>query len=139
LNEFAPPRQLNRWAAKEVAMKKWIKLSLVFCGGLVAGTFLTFIILGQINYLTYRDYVMMGAREQIFIASELRAHRADDLQKRAEANLPQIVLAIHNDKKLQKATDASLVMRSVRDFYELNGVPIPAEIADILNAMPRDH
>jgi hypothetical protein len=123
----------------EVAMRKWIRVSLIFIGGLVAGTLLTFFILGQINYLQYRDYIMMAAREQIFIASELRAHRESDLQNRAEANLPQIVLAIHNDKKLQKATDAPLVMRSVRDFYELNGVPIPAEIAGILNAMPRDH
>jgi hypothetical protein len=123
----------------EVTMRKWIRVFLIFIGGLVAGSLLTFFMLGQINYLQYRDYMMMAAREQIFIASELRAHRESDLQNRAEANLPQIVLAIHHDKKLQKATNAPLVMQSVRDFYELNGVPIPAEVAGILNAMPRDH
>jgi hypothetical protein len=139
LIEFAPPRQLNRWAAKEVAMKKPTRVSLIFIGGLVAGALLTFVILGQISYLQYRDYAMRAAREQVFIASELRAHRADELQKRAEANLPQIVLAIHNDKKLQKATEAPSVMRSIRDFYELNAVPVPAEISGILNAVPRGH
>ena len=117
-------------------MKKAIKLSLIFVGGLIGGVLLTFIILGQINYLQYRDYVMMAAREQIFIAWELRGHRAEELQQRAEANLPQIVLAIHNDRKLQKAADAPSVMRSVRDFYELNHVPVPAEISGILNALP---
>jgi hypothetical protein len=139
LIETARPRQLRRWAAMEVAMRKWIRVSLIFIGGLVAGMLLTFFILGQINYLQYRDYYMMSAREQIFMASELRAHRESELQNRAEANLPQIVLAIHNDQKLQKATNAPLVMRSVRDFYELNGVPIPAEVAGIINAIPRDH
>jgi hypothetical protein len=79
---------------------------------------------------------MMSAREQVFIASELRAHRELELQNRAEANLPQIVLTIHNDKKLQKATQAPLVMRSIRDFYELNGVPVPKEIAGIISALP---
>jgi len=53
--------------------------------------------------------------------------------------LPQIVLAIHTDNKLQKAAEAPLVMRSIRDFYELNEVPVPAEISGILNAVPRDH
>ena len=121
-------------------MKKWIRMSLVFVGGLVAGGVLTFIILGQISYLQYRDYVMMAAREQVFIATELRAHRDAELQSRAEANLPQIVLAIHNDKKLQKAAQAPLVMRSIRDFYELNGVTVPAEISSIISALPpRDH
>src|SRR5947207_14003430 len=118
-------------------MKKPIKVSLIFVGGLVAGALLTFVILGQISYLEYRDYAMRAAREQVFIASELRAHRAEELQARAEANLPEIVLTIHNDRKLQKAKDAPLVMREVRDFYQLNGVPVPAEISNILSALPR--
>ena len=99
----------------------------------------TFVILGQISYLQYRDYVMMSAREQVFIASELRAHRERELQDRAEANLPQIVLAIHNNKRLQKAAGAPSVMRSVKDFYELNSLPVPSEISGILSEVPRDH
>jgi hypothetical protein len=132
----APNKSLGRG---EVAMKKSIKVSLIFVGGLLAGVLLTFVVWGQISYLQYRDYAMRAAREQVFIASELRAHRADELQNQAEANLPQIVLAIHSDKKLQKAAEAPLVMRSIRDFYELNEVPVPAEISGILNAVPRDH
>lgn len=124
---------------KEGFLKKAIKVSLVFVCGLVAGALLTFVILGQINYLQYRDYYMRAAMEQVFVASELRAHRKEELQKRAEANLPQIVLMIHNDKKLQKAIDAPSVMRSVRDFYELNQIPVPAEISEILKSLPRDH
>ena len=120
-------------------MKKAIKLSLVFIAGLLAGVLSTFVILGQISYLQYRDYVMMAAREQVFIASELRAHRERELQDRAEANLPQIVLAIHNNKKLQKAADAPSVMRSIRDFYELNSIPVPSEISGILSEVQRDH
>ena len=120
-------------------MKKWIKLALIFIGGLLTGALSTFVILGQISYLQYRDYVMMAAREQVFIASELRAHREHELQDRAQANLPQIVLAIHNNQKLQKAADAPSVMRSIRDFYELNSIPVPSEISSILSEVPRDH
>ena len=120
-------------------MKKAIKLSLIFIGGLLVGVLSTFVILGQISYLQYRDWFMMSAREQVSIASELRAHRERQLQDRAEANLPQIVLAIHNDKKLQKAADAPSVMRLIRDFYEGNSIPIPSEISGILSEVSRDH
>ena len=117
-------------------MKKVIKVSLIFIGGSLMGSLLTFVVLGQISYLQYRDYAMRAAREQVFIASELRGQRAEALQKSAEANLPEIVLAIQNDRQLQKAKDAPLVMREVRDFYELNGVPVPAKISGILSALP---
>ena len=130
------PGQLNRWAAKGVGMKKVIKVSLIFIGGSLMGSLLTFVVLGQLSYLQYRDYVMKAAREQVFIASQLRGQRAEELQKSAEANLPEIVLAIHNDRQLQKARDAPLVMREVRDFYELNNVPVPAKISGILSALP---
>jgi len=117
-------------------MNKLMKYTLIFTGGLLAGAVAMFIILGQLNILEYRDYVLKSAREQVFIASQLRANRERDLQSRAEANLPAIVLAIHNDKKLRNAADAPFVLRQVKDFYELNSIPVPAEIAGILNEIP---
>lgn len=118
-------------------MNKLMKFSLVFIGGLFAGAVATFIILGQMNLLEYRDYVLKSAREQVFIASQLRANRERDLQSRAEANLPGIVLAIHNDKRLRNAADAPFVLQQIRDFYELNSIPVPPEISGILNEIPR--
>jgi hypothetical protein len=81
----------------------------------------------------------MSAREQVFIASELRANRARELQSRAEANLPTLVLSIHNNRKLQNAPGAQSVLRSVRDFYEINSLATPAETSGILSNGPRDH
>jgi hypothetical protein len=121
-------------------MNKLMKSTLVFISGLLAGAVVTFIILGQMSVLDYRDYVLKSAREQVFIASQLRANRGPDLQSRAEANLPGIVLAIHNDKKLRNAAEAPFVLRQVKDFYELNSIPVPAEISGILNGIPpRNH
>jgi hypothetical protein len=121
-------------------MNKLMKFTLVFIGGLVAGAVAAFIILGQINKIESRDYVLKSASEQVFIASQLRANRVRDLQSRAEANLPAIVLAIHNDKKLRNAAEAPFVLRQVKDFYELNSIPVPTEIAGILNEIPsRNH
>jgi hypothetical protein len=49
-------------------------------------------------------------------------------------------LTIHNDRKLRNAADAPFVLRQVKDFYELNSIPVPAEIAGILNEIPaRNH
>lgn len=117
-------------------MNKLMKSALLFIGGLLAGAFATFFILGQMNLLDYRDYFLLSAREQVSIASELRANRERDLQSRVEANLPAIVLAIHNDKKLRNAADAPLVLRQFKNFYELNSIPVPAEISGILNEIP---
>ncbi|HEY0367760.1 MAG TPA: hypothetical protein VGC73_14910 [Pyrinomonadaceae bacterium] len=117
-----------------------MKFTLVFISGLLAGAVATFIILGQMNILEHRDCVLKSASEQVFIASQLRANRDRDLQSRAEANLPGIVLTIHNDKKLRNAAAAPFVLRQVKDFYELNSIPVPAEIAGILNEIPpRNH
>jgi len=114
------------------------KMALTFIGGLLLGAAATFLILGQIT-LQYDDYFMNGARDQIFIASELRAKRERELQNRVEANLPEIVLTIHHDSKLRKAADAPSVLRQVRDFYEVNSLPIPSQISGILNEVPRNH
>lgn len=120
-------------------MKNKIKVALIFVAGLVVGAIATFIILGQMSYLRHRDFVMEAAREQTFIASQLRANRQRELGARAEANLPTIVLAIHNDRDLQAASGAPQVLKEIRDFYEMNSLPIPAEIAGILSSVPRDH
>ena len=114
------------------------KFALTFIGGLLVGAVAAFIILGQITF-QYRDYYMNDAREQVFIASELRARRERELQNRVEANLPEIVLTIHNDSQLRKATDAPFVLRQIKDFYELNSLPVPSEISGILNEVPRTH
>lgn len=114
------------------------KFTLTFIGGLLVGAVATFLILGQITF-QYRDFYMQGAREQVFIASELRANRERELQNRIEKGLPEIVLNIHNDSQLRKAADAPFVLRQIRDYYELNSLPFPTEISGILNELPRNH
>ena len=59
--------------------------------------------------------------EQAFLATELRAHRQEDLQKRIEANLPGAVLAIHQHKHLQVVVSLNFPMHpSSRSVVELN-------------------
>jgi hypothetical protein len=120
-------------------MKNKIKVPLIFVAGLVVGATATFLILGRTSFLRYRDFVIQSAREQTFIASQLRANRQRELGARAEANLPTIVLAIHNDRDLQAAPGAPQVLKEIRDFYEMNSLPIPAEISGILSTVPRSH
>jgi hypothetical protein len=124
---------------QEVVMHKRIRFTLTFIGGLLAGAVAMFLIMGQISHLQYRDYYLLGASEQAFIASELRANRERQLQDRVEAGLPSLVVAIHNYNQLRKAPQAPFVLRQIRDFYELNSLPVPAEISGILNEVPRTH
>jgi hypothetical protein len=118
-------------------MKNSIKLTLLFAGGLIVGAVATFVILGQMSLMDYRNYYLSAAREQVLIASELRAKREQALQSRAEANLPEIVLAISRDERLQKTADAPVVLRQIRDFYAANSIPVPAEISSVLKDLPR--
>jgi hypothetical protein len=109
-----------------------LKFTLTFVAGLLAGAAAMFVILGHVGRLEYRDYYMLAAQEQTFLASELRANRANELQDRIEANLPDLVVTIHNDNRLRSAPQAEFVLRQIRDFYELNSLPIPTKISGIL-------
>jgi hypothetical protein len=120
-------------------MRSNAKTGLIFVVGLFIGVLVTFILLGKMNQQLYSRYYALSVIEQSFVATELRAHRQDELQKRIEANLPLYVLAIHQHKELQSATESQTALRSVKDFYEMNSVPVPREIAGILNDVPSKH
>jgi hypothetical protein len=120
-------------------MSNKAKTSLIFVVGLLVGAFVTFIILGKVNQRLYARSYAVSVMEQAFLATELRAHRQDELQKRIEANLPNAVLAIHQHKNLQSAPESLSALRSVKYFYEMNAVPVPKEIASILNDVSSKH
>ena len=86
-------------------MKK-ITMGLMFVGGLLLGTLVTFIIAGKTNQRLWARCVATGVMEQAFIATELRTQRQDDLQQRAEANLVPAVLALHQHKELQSVPES---------------------------------
>jgi hypothetical protein len=121
-------------------MMKKFKIALVFIVGVTLGALVTFVMAGKANQRLWARCVATGVMEQAFIAAELRTQRHDDLQKRAEANLVPAVLAIHQHKELQSVPESQAALRAVKDFYEMNDVPMPQEIAGILNAIPsRSH
>ena len=116
-------------------MKK-LRMPLVFIVGVLLGGLVTFVVAGKANQRLWARCVATGVMEQAFIATELRTQRQDDLQKRAEANLVPAVLAIHQHKELQSVPESQTALRAVKDFYEMNDVPIPQEISRILAAIP---
>ena len=116
-------------------MKK-LRMPLVFIVGVLLGGLVTFVVAGKANQRLWARCVATGVMEQAFIATELRTQRQDDLQKRAEANLVPAVLAIHQHKELHSVPESQTALRAVKDFYEMNDVPIPKEISRILAAIP---
>ncbi len=120
-------------------MKTIAKTGLIFMVGLLVGAFAAFIILGKMSQRQFARSYTISVMDKAFVATELRAQRQVELQKRIEANLPGYVLAIHQNKELQSVPESLTALRSVKDFYEMNGVPVPKEIASILNELPSEH
>lgn len=120
-------------------MENKTKTGLIFMVGLLVGALATFIIFGKMNQRLYARSYAHSVIEQAFLATELRAHRQDELQKRIEANLPSAVLGIHQHKVLQSVPESQTALRSVKDFYVINAVPFPKEIANILNDLSPKH
>jgi hypothetical protein len=123
----------------EFAMRNKVKTVLLFIVGLLIGAFASFVIFGKMNQRLYARSYALSVIEQAFLATELRAHRQEELQKRIEANLPSAVLAIHQHKELQSVPESQSALRSVKDFYEMNAVPVPKEIESILNDLSSKH
>lgn len=120
-------------------MRSKAKMAAMFIVGLLIGALVTFIIAGKANQRLWARCVATGLMEQAFIATELHTRRQDDLQRRAEANLPTAVLAIHQHKELQSVPESQSALRAVKAFYEMNSVPVPTEIAAILNGLAPAH
>lgn len=126
-------------SVRDILLTPRARVSLIFTIGFLLGTFGTSIVLGRLNQQQYARFYALGVMEQTFLATELRAHRQDELQKRIEANLPDAVLAIHQHKHLQSAPESQTALRSVKDFYEMNSLPVPKEIASILDKVSSRH
>ncbi len=120
-------------------MKSRVKQLLIFLGGLFVGALVVLIIMGRVSQQQYANSYTLSVMEKAFEATELRAHRQDDLGKRIEAMLPSGVMTIHQHKEFQNAPYGMTALRTVKNFYEVNSLPIPPEISDILNSIPSDH
>jgi hypothetical protein len=120
-------------------MKSRAKVLLVFIGGLLVGALATLLIMSKINRRQFAENYARSVIEQASLGTELRANRQDEVTKRIEANLPLYVLTIHRNEWLQTAPDAQVALRRVKDFYEMNSLPIPQEIAGVLNNLPPEH
>ena len=117
-------------------MKGKLKTALIFAVGLLIGAAVTFVCLGRMTQQQFARSYATGVIEQAFLATELRANRQVELSKRIESNLPEAVLSIHQNTYLQIVPESQSALRSVKHFYDVNGVPIPKEIAPILNDLP---
>jgi len=120
-------------------MKNRVKQILIFLGSLFVGALVISIIMGRLNQQQYANSYTVSVMEKAFEATELRAHRQDELAKRIEATLPEAVLAIHSHKEFQNAPYGMPALRSVKHFYEVNSLPISPEISDVLNSVPSNH
>src|SRR6266446_1162970 len=60
-------------------MKNRFKQVLIFLGGLFVGGLVVFIIMGRVNQQQYANSYTLSVMEKAFEATDLRAHRQDEL------------------------------------------------------------
>ena len=117
-------------------MKSKAKALAIFTAGLLVGAFGMLLFMGKINQRQLAEHYAMSLIEQASLGTELRANRQAEVSKRIEANLPIGVLSINRNSWLQSAPHAPAALRMVKDFYDMNSLPVPEDIAGILNNLP---
>lgn len=120
-------------------MKSRVKILLVFISGLLVGSLITFVVIGRINQRQFADNYATGVINQAFLGTELHAGKTEEVAKLIETELPDYVLTIQKNKWLQSTPRAQTALRAVKDFYQMNSLPMPQEIAGILNSLPPEH
>ena len=118
-------------------MKSKVRLLAIFLGGLITGALAVFFALGRINQKQFADHYALGVIEQTSLGTEIRAGRQDAVAQRIEANLPSYVLAIHENNWLRSDLSTT-ALHSVKNFYEINSLPVPENISGILNDLPSE-
>ena len=114
-------------------MKKTFFLLVIFILGLTAGAAFVWY-----EYaLPFGDgSVMMYAQNVEFrteIAMQLRMGNEEKLLKDLDASLPEFTQAVQYLRKNQWQQQA---LQKVKTYYEVNQLPVPSEIAGILNSLP---
>ena len=117
-------------------MNSKAKVLAIFTTGLLVGALAMFLVMGRMNQRQFAEHYATSVIEQAALGTELRAHRQDEVAKRIEASLPSYVLAIHQNEWLQRAPRSKSALRGVKDFYEINSLPVPENISGILNNLP---
>jgi hypothetical protein len=117
-------------------MRNKLIVLLIFTLGFTLGVLAAFIFVSKINQRQFAERYALDVIEQASLGTELRANRQVDVTRRIEENLPGYVLAIQHHKELQSTPRARIALRRVKDYYDVNSLPIPNDIADVLNSLP---
>lgn len=117
-------------------MNSKLKIILFFLGGVLFGSFITFLIIGKITKNQFADSYSIGVLEQVMLAKKLRGNKQKEISENIENRLPDYVLAIHQNKELQNSDNSKEALWHIKIFYQSNSITIPAEISEILNNLP---
>ena len=110
-------------------MKKTLLLLLVFVLGLAAGAAFVWHKFGEGSVFLYAQNVEFRAN----IAMQLRLNNQEKLLKELDESLPEFVQALQYMRKDQWQQQA---LQKVKTYYRVNQLPVPPEIASILNSLP---
>ncbi len=110
-------------------MKKALLLLTVFIIGLAVGAALVWHEFAEGTVFLYAQDVEFRAN----IAMQLRLNNDDKLLKDLDESLPEFVQALQYMCKNQWQQQA---LQKVKTYYQVNQLPVPPEIAGILNSLP---
>lgn len=117
-------------------MNSKLKMFATFLGGLLLGSLITFLVIGKITQNQFADSYIRDVFEQVMLAKKLRENKQKEISDTVESRLPSYVLAIHQNKELKDSEYSNEALWHIKSFYEINSIPIPNEISEILNNLP---
>ena len=113
-----------------------MKISVICAGlvGLIVGAATTWLIAGHVTGKVFAMQYLTGVRDQVNVASHIRAERHAVLLTNIEARLPEYVLTV--DEEWRSYPGATNTLWAIKAYYERSNLPVPSEIRGIFDALP---
>ncbi len=113
-------------------MKHPIQITLAFSVGAVLATLCTSLLLLRWHKEQSQLLWTQSVEDQLRTISQLQRDQPGEALRKLERRLPGLVMSVHSFGRNAQTVSA---LRSVREFYQETGKPIPPEIAPILSAL----
>ncbi|MHC4156392.1 MAG: hypothetical protein ACYST6_15930 [Planctomycetota bacterium] len=115
-------------------MKAKTKVAVTFVCGFLAGAVVVGGLVVWRYTIMFRQFYLTQVAGQVYTVREIYAGRSKQLGEQIVQSLPQYVLAV--DQLFGKREERLGIMWQTQRFYEENSIPVPENIAGIMQSLP---
>jgi hypothetical protein len=115
-------------------MKVRTRLAVTFVCGFLAGAIVVGGLVVWRYTIMFRQFYLAQVAGQVYTVREIYAGRSQQLGEQIMQSLPHYVLAV--DQLFGKSEKRLGILWQTQRFYEENSIPVPENIAGILESLP---